>query len=327
MLVLDADATRAALPVADVIGVMRGAMTAFASGEAYQPARMVVQPPGVSGMAVLKPAHVGGTFGGFGFKSVTLFPDNPGRGLDSVQGFVALLDPATGVPMALLEGGVVTEVRTAAVSALATDLLARRDAGDLALIGAGVQARSHLELIAQVRDLRRVRVWNRTAERGRALAEWAAKQGVDVEVCDSAGAAVEGADIVCTVTSSPVPVLEGSWLAPGVHVNAVGAFAPSTRELDSAVIARSDVIVVDSRESARAEAGDLLIPLAEGLLPDPFEPAELGELLTGTRAGRSDDRQISLYESLGLALQDVAAAAFAVGIAGTRGLGIEIPFP
>lgn len=327
MLVLDANATRTALPVGDVIDVMRDAMAAFASGEAYQPARMVVQPPGVPGLGVLKPAHVGGSFDAFGFKSVTLFPDNAQHGLDSVQGFVALLDPTTGVPLALLEGGVVTEIRTSAVSALATDVLARPDAGDLALLGAGVQARGHLEAISQVRELRRVRVWNRTEERARALAEFGTELGFEVEVCGTARGAVEDADIVCTVTSSPDPVLEGAWLAAGTHVNAVGAFTPETREVDGEVIARSDVIVVDSRESARAEAGDLLIALDDGVLTEPFEPAEIGELLTGAREGRTDQQQITFYESLGLALQDVTAAAFAVGVAGSKGLGVEVAFP
>ncbi|HEX9888969.1 MAG TPA: ornithine cyclodeaminase family protein [Nitriliruptorales bacterium] len=324
---LDAAATRAALPVARVIDVMRDAMAAFASGDAYQPVRMVVQPPGIPGLGVLKPAHVGGSFDAFGFKSVTLFPGNADHGLDSVQGFVALLDPRTGVPLALLEGGVVTEVRTSAVSAVATDVLAHADAGDLALLGAGVQARGHLEAIAHVRDLRRVRVWNRTEKRARSLAEWGAERSLLIEVCDTPQAAVDGADLVCTVTSSPDPVLEGDWLAAGAHVNAVGAFTPDTREVDSEVVRRADVIVVDSRESMRAEAGDLLIPLEQGVLTEPFEPAELGEILTGARTGRASGDQITFYESLGLALQDVTAAAFAVGVAEAGGLGVEVAFP
>lgn len=322
MLVLDAAQVRAAFPVADAVRVMRETMAAHAAGQVHQPPRMLVRPPALDGLAMLKPAQVGEAFG---FKALTMFDGNRERGLETIQAFVALLDPETGVLRAILEGGVVTEIRTAAVSAVATEVLARADAGDLALVGAGVQARSHLLALAQVRDLRRVRVWNRTPERATEFTSWAAEHGFEVEACPSVRAAVTGADLVCTLTASPEPLVEAGWLAAGTHLNAVGAYTARTRELAAGVLGRAGVIAVDSREAAAADAGDLLLAQADGALPESFRPVELGELLTGVATGRTDGDQLTVFESLGLAIQDLAAAAFIVDRARADGSGADLP--
>jgi len=328
MLILNEQAVRAAFPMANAIEAMREVMLAHAQGHAYQPLRMVVQPPGVPGLGVIKPAATGtGTDVAMGLKVVTLFADNPQtHGLPAILGFVALQDPDTGAPVAILDGAVVTEIRTGAASAVATDLLANPGAGDLALFGAGVQARAHLAAMAEVRDLRRVRVWSRTRSSSERLAAWAAGAGFPtVEVCDAPADAAAGADLVCTVTTASEPVLDGDWVAPGCHVNAVGAFQPATRELATNLVTRAGAIVVDSRESASAEAGDLLLPIAEGAMARTDWP-ELGELLLGKGGGRTSDDEITIYESLGLAIQDVAAAARITSRAHELGLGVDVDF-
>lgn len=324
MLVLNAEHVRRLLPVSAAKTVMAEAMTAHGRSQVHQPPRMVLQPPALDGLMMLKPAQVGGAAHGFGFKALTIFPGNRDRGLETIQGFVALLDEQTGALLAILEGSVVTEIRTAAVSAVATDVLARPDAGDLALIGAGVQARSHLLAMADVREVRRLRVWNRSAEQAASFRDWAGAQGFDAQVVPSVRDAVSGADIICTVTAAPEPLVDADWLAAGVHINAVGAYRPDMRELHTNVVQGADVIAVDSRESVLAEAGDLVIPLKEGVFSDPFQPPELGELLTGAAEGRTNGDEITVFESLGLAIQDVAAAAYIYDRARSEGVGAKI---
>lgn len=324
MLVLDGNAVRAALPMADAVEVMRGALRAFGAGGVYQPPRSVLQPPQLNGFAFLKPAAVAADEVSFGLKVITFFPDNPKRGIRAINGFVALFDADTGAPVAILDGGVVTEIRTGAVSAVATDVLARPDAGDLALVGAGVQARAHLAAMAVVRPLRRVRVWNHNPAGAEAFVTWAAEQGHAVEACATVQEAVEGADLICTVSSSREPVVDGERIAPGAHVNAVGAFEPTTRELHANVVANA-TIVVDSREEAAKAAGDLLLAIEDGALPGDADFAEIGELLAGTRTHERERDEVTVFESLGLALEDVAAAAHVVSAARERGLGVDVP--
>jgi alanine dehydrogenase len=325
MLVLDAAAVRACLPPAGLREAMRQCLLAFAEGSVHHPMRSVIAPDQLSGMLVLKPALVSGKTPAFGMKAVTLFPDNPKRGLPAVSGFVSLLDPETGHILALLDGGVVTELRTGAVSALATDELARPEAGDLALIGAGVQARAHLVAIAEIRELRRVRVWSRTTQRAAEFAAWAAENGHEVEVVSSAEAAATGADIICTVTTSAEPILRSDWVSPGAHINAVGAFQPAAREIDGPLVARAKV-VVDSRESALAEAGDLLLAVKDGLIDESRFDVELGSILLGGTKVRTDPDDLTLFESLGLAVEDVSAAAYAFAEARRQNLGVELAF-
>src|SRR5579864_3027564 len=264
-----------------------------------------------------------------GIKVVSIFPGNRERGDESHFGAVLLFETETGRPIAHLDAAAITAIRTAAVSALATRLLARDDAGDLALLGAGVQARTHLAALREVRELRRVRVWSRRPESARRFAaEESARHGLAVEAASTAEAAVAGADLVCTVTSAREPVLAGAWLSPGAHVNAVGSSIAAARELDSAAVARARLFV-DRRESTRNESGDFLFPLREGLIAEDHIQGEIGELLLGRLPGRRSAAEITLFKSLGLAVEDLAAAhhVYLQALAQGRGLRLDGHYP
>jgi ornithine cyclodeaminase len=324
MLVVDGTAIRKSLTMADCIDVMRRALHAFGEGKVYQPPRVVLQPEQLNGFAFLKPAAVAAEQVSFGLKVITFFPDNPSqRGIPAINGFVALFDAETGAPQAILDGGVVTEIRTAAVSAVATDLVAPAHAGDLALVGAGVQARAHLAAMAAVRELRRVRVWNHNPETAQAFVGWASDEGHTVEPVDSVQAAIEGADLICTVTSTREPLVDGDWVTRGAHINAVGSFEATTRELHANLVAKA-AVVVDSREECAKAAGDLLLAMEDGAVSIDSDFPELGELLAGKRTLDREGKEITLFESLGLALEDVAAAAHVVAAAREHGLGVEV---
>jgi ornithine cyclodeaminase/alanine dehydrogenase-like protein (mu-crystallin family) len=235
---------------------------------------------------------------------------NHGTPIDAHQGAVLLFEAEHGRLLAILDATTVTAIRTAAVSAVATRLLAREDAGELAILGAGTQGRMHLEAMSVVRPVRHVHVWSRTTEHARALAQLAREKfDLPAEVCSTPSQAVERASIVCTTTAAATPVLEGSWLRPGTHVNAVGACIPTTRELDTEAVRRAR-LYVDRRESALAEPGDILMPLREGAIGTDHIVAEIGELLIegGERLRRRNDDEVTLFKSLGLAVEDLAAA-------------------
>jgi ornithine cyclodeaminase len=239
---------------------------------------------------------------------------------------VLLSSATTGEPLAMLNASAVTEIRTAAVSAVATELLARADATELAIIGTGVQARSHLLAIAALRSLTGIRVAGRDPARARRFAAGMREHApVPVTACGSAADAVSGAGIVVTATSSPEPVLRQDWLAPGAHINAVGACVPQARELDAETIAAA-ALFTDSRESAASEAGDYLLARAEGAIGPDHIRAEVGEVLTGAAPGRTDDAEITVFESLGLAAEDLAAAALAYRKAAELGAGSWVEF-
>jgi alanine dehydrogenase len=296
------------LPMGECIEVMAEVLSALARGEALQPLRQAHWLPDRRGLLGVMPGALLGDEAVLGIKVITVFHGNHAHGEESHQGSVLLFEAEMGKPLAILDAAAITAIRTAAMSALATRLLAREDAGDLALLGSGVQAKTHLAALREVRPLRRVRIWSRQAERAAYFAEEeSARHGLPVEAAASARDAVEGADLVCTVTSSREPVLEGAWLAPGAHVNAVGACTPATREVDTETILRARVFV-DRRESAMAEAGDLLIPIREGAVGEDHIAGELGDLLLGRVAGRRSAEEITLFESLGLAVEDLAAA-------------------
>lgn len=308
------------LPMGACIEAMAQALAALAQGEALVPLRQVLRlPDGQSAFAAM-PASLG-RHAAFGLKAISVFPGNHARGLDSHHGAVLLFEPEQGRLLAVLDAAALTAIRTAAVSALATRLLARPAATELALIGTGVQARTHLQALLLVRGIERVRVYSRDPAHVSAFVEQAARRhGVRVEAARSARQAVDGADIVCTLTSSGAPVVEGDWLAAGAHVNAVGASLPDRRELDSAAV-RDARLFVDRRESALHEAGDVLIPIAEGAFGPEHIQGELGELLLGRAIGRSDPRERTVFKSLGLAVEDLAAAQLAHANAGAAGLG------
>lgn len=311
LLHLDADDVRRLLPMRDCIAIMEQAFTALGRGEALQPLRTVIHRPDGAGSLYVMPAYTVEP-AALAVKLITVFHGNHARGIPSHQGIVVAFDPDTGKPAALIDAGALTAIRTAAVSGLATRLLARRDAHDLAILGSGVQAASHLAAMCEVRGVDRVRVWSPRPDHRQAFAERAAAEhGIPVQAVDGPDAAVSGADLICTVTAARAPVLRGEWIAQGAHINAVGASTPATREVDADTVRRARV-VVDSRQSALSEAGDLLIPIGEGLVDEGIIAAELADLVLGTADGRTGDDDITLFESLGLAVEDAAAAAWLI---------------
>jgi ornithine cyclodeaminase/alanine dehydrogenase-like protein (mu-crystallin family) len=326
ILVLNHDEVHALLPMRACIEVVAEALAGLAGGRLQQPLRMVLKPEGAAGLMALMPAYASTPEPAFGLKLIGVFPGNVARGLDAHQGAVLLLSGETGALLALLNASAITALRTAAVSGVATRLLAAPEAGDLALIGAGVQARSHLEAMACVRSIRRARVASRTPERTRVFVEeMAGRVPFPVEAAASVEAAVRGADLIVTVTSSHEPVLRREWIAPGAHLNVVGASQPDAREVDSATMAAARLFV-DRRQSTENESGDYLVPLREGLIGPDHIRAELGELLTGARPGRSSPEEITLFKSLGLAVEDLAAAAYVYRRACDTGAGRLVEF-
>jgi ornithine cyclodeaminase/alanine dehydrogenase-like protein (mu-crystallin family) len=293
------------LPMGECIDVMAEALAALTRGDAVMPLRGMAGVPDQPGLLAWMPSLLPGS-DRMGIKVISVFP-NEGTELESHQGAILLFESEQGRLLAVVDASEVTAIRTAAVSGLATRLLAREDADDLAILGSGTQARTHLEAMMAVRDLRHVRVWSRNPDHARSFAADASGlHGLPVEATGTAREAVEGAGIVCTTTSSTEPVLEGRWLAPGTHVNAVGFAGPTGRELDTEAIARSRLFA-DRRESILAEAGDFLIPRAEGAVADDHVAGELGEVVLGKVEGRTSHEQVTVFESLGLAIEDLAA--------------------
>ena len=291
------------------IDLMEGALGSLSRGEVILPLRPVIRIPDTPNAFAVMPAY-SGALQAIGAKLISVFPENHGTELESHQGCVVLFDGKRGSPMAVIDAASITAIRTAAVSGLATKWLARKNATTLAILGAGVQARSHLEAMLAVRSFAKVLIWSRTPEHARVLAsDLRDPQGPRLEVVNDAATAVRGADVICTVTASHEPVLRGEWLKPGAHVNAVGASIPSARELDTEAVRRSRVFV-DRRESALNEAGDLLIPMKEGTIGSDAIIAELGDVVIGRNPGRRGDDDITLFKSLGLAVEDLACAHF-----------------
>ena len=320
VLLLSEHDVRALLDMESCIDAMADVLASLARGELFQPLRSVARPPDGAGLMGLMPAHRSGTAAAYALKEIVVTPDNPGRGLDAHQGAVLLHDGETGRLVALLNASPVTEIRTAAVSAVATRALARPGAERVAILGAGVQARSHVQAMRAVLEDPEIRIWSRRAE---AAGELAADVGA--VVAPSVDAALFGAEIVCTTTSAREPVVERRWLAPGAHVNAVGSSIPSTRELDTETVAGSSFFV-DRRESALNEAGDYLLAAAEGAIGPEHIRAELGEVLAGMHPGRERDDELTVFKSLGIAVEDLASAELVVRRAREQGVGTEVDF-
>jgi ornithine cyclodeaminase/alanine dehydrogenase-like protein (mu-crystallin family) len=321
VLVLNEADVHRLLPMHECIDEMAGVLAALSRGEAVQPLRTVLRPEGAAGLLAVMPAYRGGSDGAFGVKVVGVFAGNLAAGKDAHQGLVALFSAETGEPLALINASAVTAIRTAAVSGVATRALARGDAGDLALVGASVQARTHLAAMAAVRSIRRCRIVSLRPERARAfVAEMARLFPFSLEAVDTVEDAVRGADLIVTATSAAQPVLRREWLSPGAHLNAVGASLPDRREVDGATMAASRLFV-DRRESTLREAGDYLMALAEGAIREGHIQAEIGDVLLGRHPGRTSPEEITLFKSLGLAVEDLAAAALLHRRAGESGAG------
>ncbi len=324
LLVLGHDDVERLLPMDECVELMESVLADLARGSVWQPLRFVVRPPEEPSLMGLMPAHRSAPAASYGLKVVCIFPSNAQRGIDLHQGGVLLFDGETGSLRALVDASAITATRTAAVSAVATRLLARQDARRLAILGSGVQARSHLKAMAVARPFEDARVWSRTQERAAAfVAE--AEAPFSVGAVDSAEEAVRGADVVVTATSSPEPIVRREWLAPGAHVNAVGSSIPTARELDADTIATSSLFA-DARESMVNEGGDYLFAVREaGIGPDHIR-AELGEILIGLREGRRSDDEVTVFKSLGLAAEDLAAAEHVYARARVEGVGTSVPF-
>jgi ornithine cyclodeaminase len=310
------------LTMDDLIETMASALRQFSTGQAAQPLRSVIPVNGAGGAGFFAtmPAYVNGV--ALGAKLVTVFEGNAARGLHTHLASIVLLDPETGALRALMDGRYITQARTAAVSAVSSRLLARANAASLAIIGSGVQARSHLAALSRVHRLRQASVWSPTKDHRDRFAAEAAGGPVPVKAVDHAGEAVVGADVIVLATSSATPVVESGWVKPGAHVISVGAFRPTMREMDPALVTRARVFV-DSRTAALIESGDVVQGINEGRFSAEHIVAELGELVNGAQ-GRRNDTEVTIFKSLGLAVEDVTAADLGYRRAVEKGIGTEL---
>lgn len=314
ILILNEHEVERLLTMRECIGVMEKALASLARGEVHNPLRQAIRAPGANGLLGLMPSFRGGETPLYGLKEVCVFPGNPARGLDTHLGAVLLHSGETGQLLAVMNASAITAIRTAAVSAVATRLLAREDARSLAIIGAGVQGRTHLEAIPLVRNIDDVRIVSRTRAKAEALA------GEGVRVVDSVEEAVRGADIIVTVTSSREPVIKREWIADGVHINAAGSSIASARELDGPTVAAA-TLFIDRRESTINESGDYLFALREGAIGEDHIRAEIGDILIGKAQGRTSPGEITLFKSLGLGVEDLFSAEFLFEKAEREGAG------
>lgn len=319
ILILDSAQIRELLPMEECIELMDDALSALARGEVFQPLRTIIRPPEARGLLGLMPAYSAGEHGAFGLKAICVFPGNPAQGKDAHQGAVMLFSRKTGELLALMNASEITAIRTAAVSAVATRLLAREGAETLAIIGAGVQARTHLRALACVRSFKRARVACRNIEHAQQL-EREMHLPFPIEPVMTNEEAVRDADVIVTATSSLEPVINKDWISPGAHINAIGTHSPSSREVDSGTMSVARIFV-DRRESALNEAGDYLLAAKEGVVTPESIIAEIGEILIGAKSGRSSDSEITLFKSLGLAIEDVACADYLFKKAVSTNLG------
>ena len=305
---------------------MSDALASLARGEVFQPLRTIVRPPDARGLLGLMPAYRHGDRGAFGMKAICVFPGNPAIGKDAHQGMVILFSQETGEPLALMNASQITAIRTAAVSAVATRLLAREDATELGIIGAGVQARTHLVALACVREIKRARVACRNREHAEELVrEMQSQVKFPIEAVDSNEEAVRDADVVVTATSSQQPVVERNWFSAGTHINAIGTHSAQSREIDTATMAAARIFT-DRRESLLNEAGDYVLAAQEGAVTPESVVAEIGELVIGTKQGRTSPSEITLFKSLGLAIEDVVSAEYLLRKATAQDVGTLVDF-
>jgi len=312
-----------ALPMKEAVAAMKEAFRQLSTGEAVALPRTHIATTSPAGDALFMPAYVP-AMGRMGLKVVTLFGGNAARGLPRLHALVVVLDAGTGVPLAVMDGTSLTAIRTGAASGAATDLLARPGASVAAIFGAGPQAQTQLEAMCAVRPIRLARVFDTSMQRAESFAhEMGGRLGIPVEAARTPAEALAGAEVVCTATTATEPVFADRDLAPGAHINAVGSYKPSVREIPGETVCRARV-VVDHRPAALAEAGDLLIPIGQGLIAKDPDYAELGEIIAGLRPGRESADEVTLFKSVGVAVQDLAAADRALANAERLGLGTEL---
>jgi ornithine cyclodeaminase/alanine dehydrogenase-like protein (mu-crystallin family) len=306
-----------------VIDAVRSAYVEYSAGKAVVPIRTPISFNN-GGLTLFMPGYSPGA-GASVMKIVSVFPNNPERGLPTIMALAVLTDTETGAPLAAIEAGSVTALRTGAASGLATDLLARKDAATLAIIGAGVQGRTQLDAICAVRPITSVRVYDRDPVRVAAfIADMAPRVSARLEAAATADEAVDGADVIAAATTSKTPVFSGARLAPGAHVNGVGSSTLDAQEIGPDAVCRMDRIVVDSREAAMAEAGDLVVPMREGRLPADTVFAEIGEIAAGSKPGRERPDELTLFKAVGIAVLDLFAAKLVYEQALTKGSGLAV---
>jgi ornithine cyclodeaminase/alanine dehydrogenase-like protein (mu-crystallin family) len=323
VLIVNQSEVRQLLPMDECIDVMADALTALAREEAILPLRAKMWLPEQAGALCVMPSYLAG-IGAMGLKVITVMPGNHGTDFDSHQGAVLVFEHEHGQLLAMMDASAITAIRTAAVSGVATRLLARPEAHSLAILGSGVQAKTHLSAMIESRPITSVRVWSRNAEHAQHFAEREAmRYGIQVQSATSVEEAVTGADLICTTTAAREPILNGEWITAGAHINAVGSSVAFTRELDSAAV-KNARLYVDRRESTVNEAGDFLIAKKEGAIGDDHIIGEIGELLLGTAEGRRTPEEITLFKSLGLAVEDLAAANHVYRKALEAGVGVSV---
>jgi ornithine cyclodeaminase/alanine dehydrogenase-like protein (mu-crystallin family) len=329
MLILNAEEIRQALPMRETIDAMKLAYAALSDRRADVPLRTRLSMPAHEAVSLIMPAYVSTEKGeSLAIKVVSLYPKNPARGLAFIQAAVMVFEADTGRPIALLEGSMLTAIRTGAASGAAADILARRDASTVTIFGAGVQGRTQMEAVCSVRKIEMAYVFDRNPEKSKVFAQQMSGQGpipADLRVATDARQAVQEADIICAATTSSTPVFADHDLKPGVHICAVGSYTPEMQEVPSETIQRAKV-VVDSRSATLAEAGDLIQPLRQGLIQEGHVYAELGELLLGRKPGRQSETEITYFKSVGIAAQDAMAAQLAFQNAQKLGLGHSVNF-
>jgi ornithine cyclodeaminase/alanine dehydrogenase-like protein (mu-crystallin family) len=320
VIVLSEHEVRELLDMDSCIEATAEVLASLARGELHNPLRSIMRPPGAETLLGLMPAYRGGSSPAYALKEIVIVPTNPSRGLDTHMGGVLLHDGETGALNAIMNASPITEIRTAAVSAVATRALARPDAERVAILGAGAQARGHVHAMRAVLDDPEIRVWARRLEAAEELAG-----EVGATVSPSVDAALFGAEVVCTTTGAAEPIVEKRWLARGAHVNAVGSCFPNTRELDTETVASSSFFT-DRRESCLNEAGDYILAAVEGAIGPDHIAAELGEVLAGMHPGRRHEDELTVFESLGIAVEDLASAELVARRARERGVGVEVDF-
>ncbi|MGH7774035.1 MAG: ornithine cyclodeaminase family protein [Candidatus Binatia bacterium] len=307
MLVLSEKDVQRLLNIEELIQVLEQAHIQFSTGKAVMPVRLVVPLSEIKGRITSMPAYLSEDKA-LGMKVVTYFQENPKQGLPVILATITLYSPDTGKLMAIMEGSYITAIRTACVSAVATKALANPETPVMGILGAGVQARAHILALSKVKRISKIKVHSPSGKSAQRLKEELEPQvGVEIEAVRSAAETVQEADLVVTVTTAKEPILRADWLKSGIHINAVGSHRPDLREIDAATVKRAKV-VVDSREAIMAECGDVLLAIKEGAIREDHVHAEIGEVLAGKRPGRTDTKEITLYKSVGIAIQDVAAA-------------------
>lgn len=307
MLVLSEREVRRLLDIEELIQALEQAHVQYSTGRAVMPVRLVVPLPEIKGRITSMPAYLS-EGNALGMKAVTYFQENPKQGLPAILATITLYSPETGKIQALMDGSYITAIRTACASAVATKILANSETPVMGILGAGVQARAHIRALCKVKRVTKIKVYSPSGRSApRLKEELEAEVGVQIETVDTPEKAVREVDLLVTATTAKEPILRAEWLKPGVHINSVGSHRPDLREIDAATLKRAKV-VVDSREAIMAECGDILLAIKEGAITENHIHAEIGEILAGKKVARTSGEEITLYKSVGIAIQDLAAA-------------------